>query len=157
MPEYLYTQVQARFTGLEVNGTVRLIETGHTLDLELLGDLVRAVNTTTGQPLPRIAPARMGATLVWTRGPWSSRLGATHSMAQNDVPVGQLASGAYSLWSAALTYRLKLGGASSLWFAKVDNLTDTLAYSASSVLTQTAVGKAPLPGRTLRVGVQATF
>jgi iron complex outermembrane receptor protein len=157
LPEYVYTQVQARFTGLEVNGTVRLRETGQTLDLELLGDLVRAVNTTTGQPLPRIAPARMGATLVLTQGPWSSRLGATHSMAQNDVPVGQLASGAYTLWSAALTYRLKLGTASSLWFAKIDNLTDTLAYSASSVLTQTAVGKAPLPGRTLRIGVQATF
>ena len=157
LPEYLYTQVQARFTGLEVNGTVRLMETGQTLDLELLGDLVRGVNTTTGQPLPRIAPARLGATLVWTKGPWSSRLGATHSMAQNDVPVGQLATGAATQWNAALMYRQKVGPTSALWFAKVDNLTDTLAYSASSILTQTAAGKAPLPGRSLKVGLQVTF
>jgi iron complex outermembrane receptor protein len=44
-----------------------------------------------------------------------------------------------------------------LWFAKLDNLTDTLAYSASSVLTQTAAGKAPLPGRSLKVGIQLDF
>jgi len=39
----------------------------------------------------------------------------------------------------------------------VDNLSNRLAYSASSILTQTAFGRAPLPGRSLRVGVQATF
>jgi iron complex outermembrane receptor protein len=38
-----------------------------------------------------------------------------------------------------------------------DNLTDTLAYSASSILTQTAAGKAPLPGRSVKLGVQLSF
>ena len=157
LPEYLYTQVQARFVGLEASGTVRLVQAGQLLDLEWRGDTVRAVNTATGQFLPRIAPARAGATLVWTQGPWSSRLGASHSMAQNDVPAGQLSTGSYTLWNAALSYRQKMGATSALWFARIDNLTDTLAYSASSILSQTAPGKAPLPGRTLKVGLQASF
>jgi len=40
---------------------------------------------------------------------------------------------------------------------RVDNLTNRLAYSATSILTQTAFPKAPLPGRSVRVGVQAMF
>jgi iron complex outermembrane receptor protein len=78
-------------------------------------------------------------------------------MAQNDVPAGQLSTGSYTLWNAALSYRQKIGTTSALWFARIDNLTDTLAYSASSILSQTAPGKAPLPGRTLKVGLQASF
>ena len=38
-----------------------------------------------------------------------------------------------------------------------DNLGDVLAYSPTSVLTQTAPGRAPLPGRSLKVGVQVAF
>ena len=157
LPEYAYTAVQARFSGLEVSGSVRLLDSAGTVDLELRGDMVRAVNTTTSQPLPRIAPVRVGATLIWGQGPWSARLGASHAAVQNDVPAGQLSTGAYTLWSAAMTYRTKVAQSSALWFAKLDNLTDTLAYSASSVLTQTAPGKAPLPGRALKVGLQVNF
>jgi iron complex outermembrane receptor protein len=39
----------------------------------------------------------------------------------------------------------------------VDNLSNRLAYSATSILTSTAYPKAPLPGRSLRVGLQASF
>ena len=38
-----------------------------------------------------------------------------------------------------------------------DNISDTLAYPATSILTQTAPGKAPLPGRSLKLGLQASF
>ena len=56
-----------------------------------------------------------------------------------------------------MSYRSRVSGASVLWYARLDNLTDQLAYSASSILTQTTPGKAPLPGRSLRVGLQAAF
>lgn len=157
LPEYAYTAVQARFSGLEASGSVRLLDRVHTIDLELRGDMVRAINTITGQPLPRIAPVRVGATLIWGQGPWTARLGASHSAAQNEVPAGQLSTGAYTLWNAAMTYRTKVAANRALWFVKLDNLTDALAYSVSSVLTQTAPGKAPLPGRTLKVGLQVNF
>ncbi|MEY2953181.1 MAG: hypothetical protein RLZZ401_1268, partial [Pseudomonadota bacterium] len=37
------------------------------------------------------------------------------------------------------------------------NLGDVLAYPATSILTQTAPGKAPLPGRSVKFGMQLAF
>ncbi len=156
-PEYTYTQVQARFVGLEASGNVRLIDELHKLDLGLRADRVEAENTSTGQPLPRISPLRLGASLQWSRAAWGGRIGVDRYEAQNRVPEGQLATGGYTLWNAALNYRDKVGGLPALWYARVDNIGDTLAYSSTSILTQTAPGKAPLPGRSLKVGLQLTF
>ena len=161
LPEFAYAQVGARFTGLEVSGNIRLIDagqiSGHVLDLALSADLVRATNTTTGQNLPRIAPARLGAALAWSQGAWGARFGINHVAAQNDVALGQPTTAAYTILNASLRYQQKLGASTLLWFAKIDNLSDQLAYSATSILTQTAPGKAPLPGRTLKLGLQASF
>lgn len=157
LPEFAYSQVGARFTGLEASGNIRLIDAGQTLDLALSADLVRATNTTTGQNLPRIAPARVGAALAWARGAWGAGFGINHVAAHNDVAPGQPATAAYTLLNASLRYQQKLGASTLLWFAKIDNLSDVLAYSATSILTQTAPGKAPLPGRTLKLGLQASF
>jgi iron complex outermembrane receptor protein len=157
LPEFAYQTVRARFTGLEASGVVRLLASGHTLDLEWRGDLVRATNANTGEPLPRIAPVRAGATLAYGRGPWSARVGFDHHARQDRVPAGEQATAGYTLWNAALTWRVPVRSASLLWYARLENATDRLAYSATSILTQTAPGRAPLPGRSLRFGVQATF
>ena len=157
LPEYVYSQVPARFTGIEASGKLRLLDAGQTLDLELHGDWVRAVNTNTGEWLPRIAPVRLGASLVWAQGPWSARLDTRHSQAQTDGPAGQLPSQSYTLVNAALSYRQQMGTTTALWFARLDNAGDVLAYSATSILTQSAPGKAPLPGRSLKVGLQLAF
>ena len=156
-PTYNYTQVQARFTGLETSATMRLLEGAQRLDLALRGDVVHADNTTTGQPLPRIAPMRLGATLIWSQGAWSARLGVDQLAAQDRVPDGQLATAGYTLWNAAATYRMKASRSNLLWYARVTNIGNTLAYSSSSILTQTAPGKAPLPGQNLKVGLQLSF
>ena len=154
---YAYTQVKARFEGVEASGNLRLLEGAQTLDLGLRADMVRAENTTTGQPLPRIAPVRLGASLAFAQGPWNAKLDANHVMAQDRVPVGDFSTGSATLLSASLSYHQTWNAANLLWFAKLDNLGDTLAYSASSILTQTAPGKAPLPGRSLKLGVQVKF
>jgi iron complex outermembrane receptor protein len=111
----------------------------------------------TGEPLPRIAPWRAGATLSWSRGAWGARAGFDHFAAQRRVPAGDLPTGAHTLWTAALTYRMEVREATLLWYARINNATDKLAYSATSILTQTAPGKSPLPGRSLKVGLQANF
>lgn len=169
LPEYAYTGVRTRFAGLEASGTVRLLgpravtvsvvgeSNSGALDIDLRADLVRATNLTSGEPLPRIAPARVGATLRWAQGPWGARLGFDHAAAQHRVPVPDRTTSSYTLWSAALTYKQKLGRSQLQWYARVDNLTNRLAYSATSVLTTTAFPRAPLPGRSVRVGVQAVF
>ena len=157
LPEFVYTQVPARFTGIEANGKIRLLDAGQTVDLELRADWLRAINTNTGEGLPRIAPVRLGASMVWAQGPWSARLDANHNQAQTNGPAGQLASQSYTLVNAALSYRQQLGSNTALWFARLDNANDVLAYSATSILTQSAPGKAPLPGRSLKVGLQLAF
>ncbi len=160
LPEFSYRQVGARFSGLEANGNIRLFDKGRTVDLELRGDLLRADNLTTGQPLPRIAPARGGATLVLAEGPWQGRLGFNTTSRQTRVPDGQQPTNGYTLWNAAVTYRMKTAAPATgqmLWYARLDNAGNQLAYSATSILTQTVPGRSPLPGRSLKVGLQASF
>lgn len=157
LPEFAYTGVRARFAGFEASGKVRLIAGAASLDLAVRGDLVRATNLSNGQPLPRIAPMRFGATLSRSSGAWSSSLGFDHSAAQNRVAPGQRATAAYTLWNGAVSYAQKVGQSNLLWYARLDNLTNQLAFSAASVLTTTAFPKAPLPGRSFKVGLQASF
>jgi iron complex outermembrane recepter protein len=157
LPVQRYEGVKARFQGLEVNGRQRLWQGPSTLDLDWRADTVRATNLSTGEPLPRMAPLRLGSTLAYAQGPWSAKLGADWHAAQNRVPTGSVATGAYTLLNASLSYRQSLDATVLHWFVRLDNLTDQLAYSASSILTSTAFGKSPLPGRSLKLGVQASF
>jgi iron complex outermembrane receptor protein len=157
LPLQLYQGVRAKFQGLEASGRQRLWQGASTLDLDWRADTVRATNSSTGEPLPRIAPMRVGATLVHAQGPWSAKLGADWHAAQKRVPEGSVATGSYTLVNASVSYRQKLDTTVLNWFARLDNLTDQLAYSASSILTSTAFGKSPLPGRSFKLGVQATF
>ncbi|HSU20723.1 MAG TPA: TonB-dependent receptor [Variovorax sp.] len=166
LAEYAYGNARARFTGIEASGKWRLLGAGGfarapdggTLDLRWRGDLVRATNTDTGQPLPRIAPVRVGAGLAWARGAWSARAGFDHYAAQDRVPeVGARSTGGYTLWNAALAYRMKVQATDFTWYARLDNLTNRLAYSATSILTTTVYPAAPLPGRSLKVGLRVTF
>jgi iron complex outermembrane recepter protein len=151
-PEYAYTQVPARFTGFELSGNWRLINAANKLDLQWRVDSTRATNTATGQALPRISPLRLGATLAWTQGPWAAKLGFDQNAKAQDG-----SAAAYTLWNAAMTYKMKAKDADLLWFARLDNASNKLAYSATSILTTSAPGKAPLPGRSLKVGLQANF
>jgi len=166
LAEYLYSGVRARFTGLEASGNLRLLGTdgfarmsdASTLDLEWRGDVVRAKNLDTGEPLPRIAPFRTGATLVYGNGPWSARFGFDYNAAQRHVPsVGARETDAYTLWNAAISYRMKVQQANLTWYARIDNITNKLAYSPTSILTTTVYPNAPLPGRSLKVGLRVTF
>ena len=166
LPEFRYTQVRARFSGFEANGNWRIAEgragtaVPSTLDLQWRADLVRATNLSAGQPLPRIAPTRLGATIVFEQGSFGAQLGADYYAAQSRVAADQLATGSYTLWNAALTWKMSTSSAPSgqvFWYLRADNLTNQLAYSASSILTQTAPGKSPLPGRSIRFGFQVNL
>ncbi|NBS46595.1 MAG: TonB-dependent receptor [Betaproteobacteria bacterium] len=157
-PLYAYRALPARLTGTEASGVWRLREGTQTLDWEWRLDTVHARHAQTGEPLPRIAPARAGSTLVWREGPWAWRVGFDHAAQASRVPAGQQVTPGYTLWHAALNWRLATAGG-VLWdaFARLNNATDRLAYSATSILTQTAPGRSPLPGRSLRLGLQARF
>ena len=151
--EFVYRSVPARFTGLEAQTRWRLIDKPATLFLELKGDLVRATNLSTGEPLPRIAPARVGVALNLARDRWDLRLEANHSTAQNRVPTGETPTDAYTLWNLLASYRFNVGQTHMLAWIKGTNLTNTEARVATSVLRDVI----PLGGRAVQAGVRVDF
>jgi iron complex outermembrane receptor protein len=167
-PEYTFQGVRARFYGIESTAKIRMVAGQDALltsngahgamDLELRADVVRAQDLTHNSPLPRIAPMRLGADAVWSRNAWGARFGFMHSAAQNRVPDGGVTTAGHTLWNAGLNYHTHSGPTHWLLFAKLDNITNKLAYSSTSVLTQTMRDNAPpIAGRSLKVGAQVSF
>ena len=127
------------------------------VEAALKADRVLADNLSTGEPLPRIAPWRAGLSGVYRFDAWQARLGFDHAGAQRRVPVGSEPTAAYTLWYASVGYRQKVDMGTVHWFARLDNLSNALAYSATSILTSTVPGRVPLPGRSLKLGLQWQF
>lgn len=173
LPVYNFQGVRARFMGLESNAKLRMVGGQQALlsndaqhgavDLELRGDIVRADDLTNGRPMPRIAPMRLGADTLWSKNAWGARFGFIHAEAQNRMPyysnVTPVTTAAYTLWNAGLNYHAHSGPTHWMFFAKLDNLTNKLAYSSTSSLTQTMSSSLapPLAGRSLKLGLQASF
>ena len=172
-PIYNFQGVRARFMGLESHAKLRMVGGQQALlsndaqhgavDLELRGDMVRADDLTNGRPMPRIAPMRLGADALWSKNAWGARFGFMHAGAQNRMPyytgVTTVPTAAYTMWNAGLNYRGHSGQTQWMFFAKLDNLTNKLAYSSTSSLTQTMSSSLapPLAGRSLKLGLQASF
>ncbi len=168
LPAYTFQGVRARFYGIESTAKIRMVAGQDAvltsngaygaMDLELRADVVRAQDLTHDKPMPRIAPMRLGADAVWSRNAWGARFGVMHAAAQNRVPDGGITAAGHTLWNAGLNYRTHSGPTHWLWFAKLDNITNKLAYSSTSVLTQTMGTNAPpIAGRSLKVGAQVSF
>jgi iron complex outermembrane recepter protein len=157
LPEYAYEGVRARLRGWEASGQSRVWQGAGALDLHWQADRVLADNLSTGEPLPRIAPWRVGLSGVYSQDAWRARLGFDHAGAQSRVPADSMGTASYTLWHAGLNYRQKASVGTVNWFARLDNLTNVLAYSASSILTSTVPGRVPLPGRSLKMGLQWQF
>lgn len=171
---YEYQGVQARFHGWEAQGRWRLVGGAQALlssdasrgawDLEARADAVQARDLTHGQPMPRIAPMRLGSDLLWAKEAWGARLGFVHAWAQNNVPqdalVSQRTTPGYTLWNAGLNYHTHVGRTHWMWFARLDNLTNQVAYASTSILRQSLQDEnriPPMAGRSIRLGVQASF
>ena len=169
LPVYAFEGVRARLVGLESSATLRMVGGSHAflspdasqgaMDLAVRADMVRADDLTNNRPLPRIAPVRVGADWVWAHQAWGARFGFLHAQAQSRVPqAGDVTTAGYTVWNAGLNYQTRSAGTRWMLFAKLDNLTHQLAYSSTSVLTQTMGSNAPpLAGRSVKLGVQASF
>ncbi|GAA4329281.1 TonB-dependent receptor [Pigmentiphaga soli] len=157
LPEYRYLGVPAKIYGLEAEGSAPLarglLSGADKLDLQLRGDLVRGVNRDTGEALPRLAPWRLGSSLVYGSGPWGARVDVSYVAAQKHVPSGDTETGSYTLVGAAVTYHFRWKGMDSLVYLRGDNLTNREARTATSILRDIA----PLGGRAVRVGLRTTF
>ncbi len=154
-PEYVFKVVRARLHGVEIEGSQRLVDGPWTMDVSSKLDFTRARNADTGEALPRVAPLRLNIGLDAASGPWAGRIELDHAARQNRVPTTDVPTAGYSLVNLSLSRRLEFAGTDALWFLKLGNLGNTLAYSASAI--QTVRELAPLPGRSLKTGIRVAF
>jgi iron complex outermembrane recepter protein len=153
LPESNFQAVPARFRGIEAQGRWRAYEGRGMLDVELKGDYVKAENRDTGEPLPRIAPARYGAALDYTLGRSNARVDVVHAVAQNRVGPNELPTDDYTLVNLFFGYRFTLQSAALQAFLRVSNLLDEEARNHTSFIKDIA----PLGGRSVLVGLRGSF
>lgn len=152
VPVYAFTAVPARLRGVEVEGRWQLHPA-----VALLSqlDAVRGENRATGEPLPRLAPLRAMLGLEARRGDWSGRLEWRGAARQTRVAQFDTPTAGYGTVRMSLARQLHWGTSDALWYLKLDNLADKLAYNATAVAT--IRGLAPQPGRSVQTGVQLRF
>ncbi len=162
LPQYNYTGVRARLTGLEFSGLWPVLaQSAHSVDFRLVANAVRAENLTQGEPLPRIAPLTVTPALIWRHDLWTAQLDAPMAARQTRVPANDAAGATpgYVLVNVKLTRQFTPpfggGAVAGQWYVSLNNLTDRTAYVASSIDSMRLL--APKPGRSLAAGVQLLF
>ncbi|MBK1689156.1 membrane receptor protein [Rubrivivax gelatinosus] len=155
VPLYRFDAVRARLYGAEFEAQTAFDAAGWRWAPSASADFTRATNTTTDQALPRVAPWRTTLALAATRADWTLRAEVRHAGRQNRVPAGDSATGAYTLLNLAASYRFTIGSQDALWYLKLENATDRLAYNAAAI--ETIRGLSPLPGRALATGLRLDF
>jgi len=140
------------FRGMEADGRFRIYEGSGDLDLTLRGDYVRATNSDTGNPVPRISPMRLGFGFDYKFNQIGARLDVLHGFKQNRTDAEEFSTDGYTMVNAMATYRLNTAYGLEL-FAKARNLLDQEIRDHSSFLKEIA----PMGGRSLLVGVRGEF
>ncbi len=153
-PVLRYTQADSRFAGIEGRADLELAEfQSLTLGVEAWGDYVWAELTDSGEPLPRITPARVGLGVRLGGAPWDAGLRLRHVTQQDRVAANEEVTEGYTMLDAQVGYRLSAGGFVHELVLQGRNLTDTEARSHVSLLKEFA----PMPGRELRLMYRLAF
>lgn len=161
LPAYRNVQRRASFIGGEIESAWNLVERE---DLELtltaFWDMVRGTDITQDEPLPRMPPMRLGVRIDGETGPWTFGAGVRHAFAQERVPQAvfgtldyQSDTPSHTFVDANLGYTLQRDAWEARLFVNATNLTDSEGRNAVSFLKDIA----PLPGRSLSVGMEVRF
>lgn len=158
LPVYAFRAVPARLTGFELEARWTLPAAtlpGAKLAMTAQLDGVRGVNRETGEALPRLSPLRASWGFDAAQGPWTGRVELRVVARQNHVPAADTETAGYATLRANLTRQFRLKDVDALWYLRLDNLGNKLAYSATSVATLRDL--TPLPGRSVSTGLQLRF
>ena len=151
LPVYQYLQGGAKLYGYEAEVIVPLIaSTSNELHLRLASDYVRG-KLDNGDNLPQMPPLRFGVGLHYEAGAWHAGLDLLRNADQEDVIDNELPTDAFTMLNVDVSYRVPIGKKSALIFLRGTNLLDEDARLATSPLKDVA----PLPGRSLHLGVRA--
>lgn len=155
LPLFAFQAVPARFNGAEVDGVWRMLDGAWQVDVLGRIDTVRATNRATGEPLPRIVPLRTAVALQLRHNGLAGTFEVVNAVRQSRVPGYDESTDGYTLVNLWASYRLPFAGNRLQLFARVNNLTDRLAFNAASI--QTVRGLSPLAGRSLLMGLRGTL
>lgn len=150
-----YVQRDATFWGFEARAAFEVLEAGDRhLSLEGAADYVRAEVDPTNDPLPRIAPMRLGAAIHYRDSRFDARGEVRRTEAQDRVSKFETPTEGYTFLNATVSYRI-FGGSRTVTdlLLRGTNLTDSLGRNHVSYLKDVA----PLPGRDIRAAVRFRF
>ncbi|MFL3656990.1 MAG: TonB-dependent receptor [Opitutales bacterium] len=149
------TQADAKFYGFEVDLRFHLIdETDRASHIDLIYDQARATNESSNTNLPRIPARRLGLRYEYEVGPWLFGAEGRWNDSASHLGPNQLPTDSYTLWNADARYRIRTSSAAIIdLFVVGTNLGDDEARPHTSFLKDLA----PMPGRSLRLGVRTSF
>lgn len=145
-----YTQRDAEFTGVE--GELRHQFTP-VFSAAVFGDYVRGKLTGGDGNLPRIPAARAGlrGNVKWQQ--WSGGIEYARVFSQKDIAAYESSTPGYNLVNAVVAYRGRYGATGYEVYLRGTNLLNKLAYNHASFISSVA----PLPGRSVMLGVRMTY
>lgn len=149
---YRFLESGAKFYGTEAEAAYEAwVEGANSLRLEASADYVHG--TTDAGPAVRIPPWSASGRAVLVSGPWQGTFEVRRVGAQNRLAAFELPTDAYTLVNVSLVVRPIPKQPDVKLFADVHNLFDVEAREHASFLKDIA----PLPGRTLRLGLGYRF
>ena len=123
------------------------------LFLDIRADYVQAEDSETGEPLPRITPFRYGASLNYRSQKWEGKIEGQRVSRQNRTAQFETSTEGYTFLNASAGYNFRVGPVFVNLYVRGTNLTNEEARDHLSFLKDAL----PLAGRSLLVGVRATF
>ena len=123
------------------------------LFLDLRADYVRAEDVDTGEPLPRITPFRYSASLNYKSAAWNASIEGQRVSRQNRTAEFETSTPGYTFLNATVGHDFKVGGVLTNVYLRGTNLFDEEARDHLSFLKDAL----PLAGRSILIGVRATF
>ena len=144
-----YDQADAEFTGFE--GEVRH-EFSDRFAASVFGDRVWA-KLSSGERLPRIPAAHLGARGEFHEGPWSGDVEYVRVFEQDRIAGFESVTPGHHLVNATVAYDFDLGPTRAQIYLRGSNLLDETILNHASYLAETV----PLRGRNFVLGVRARF
>jgi len=148
-----YAQRDAVFTGLEAEVRHKF---STVVEGTLFGDLVRArfdKGEEGSRNIPRIPAHRIGARVNADWQSWHGMVEVVRVGKQDRVADFEGQTGGYNMVNLGGHYTTRIGGVPAQLYARINNLTDELAFSHTSFIKEAA----PLPGRNITAGLRFIF
>lgn len=145
-----YQQLDARFTGVELDATWLLTDY---LSLQVFADTINGSLDNNGDA-PRIPPRRIGSTLEYNGGDWFAFVSVLNASSQDQPGLFEQKTDGYTRWDIGANYTMAIGEDSEITlFGKGRNLTNEEIRLSTSFLR----GFAPEAGRSVEVGFRLRY